>query len=91
MDASASTPLAEGQGQAQWIDVLASLREACALLRGPEHAAKPMLHTPEFSLHEAMSAVELFDPKMDPCTTHPTHVCSIYDAIRCRLCSGRPR
>eukprot|EP01041_Mallomonas_annulata_P008517 gene8517-17560_t len=51
------------KAEMKWTDVTDLFREAAASLTYKE----PMIATSDFSLFEAMSAVELMDPKMDQC------------------------
>jgi hypothetical protein len=46
-----------------WSDITALCRDATSEL----NYQNPMINIPDFSLFDAMSAVELMDPKMDQC------------------------
>lgn len=47
----------------EWIDIL----QLCKAVASELDFKNPMLHSPSFSLFDSMSAVELMDPKTDPC------------------------
>ena len=59
--------MVENTSFVKWEDISNICREASSLLKDDS----PMIFTENFSLFEAMSAVELMDSKMDPCSTIP--------------------
>ena len=62
---SASSPSSLG-----WFDVTGFVLSAASSLPVGHFLSSP---SPSFSLHAAMSALELMDPRMDPSFHHPTH------------------